>query len=534
MKLLDLLAAEQVLVEFGQSSVKILNQDAGLDIPIERLENGRLSPASRDRVIQSLQTFLREQTLLRRQPAICAIGARGVSLRRLKVPASSPEELQRLLLLQIESEFPLPPDELAWGCVAVGDARPANGAARIQDLIVVAVKRETVEEYSEILSACGLSPTFTLGALARSSICPHPPEAYAILDIGRRHSELISFDQGALSSIRILPWGGEALTRSIEKGLQIDHDEAERIKISLAETPGPKSELAAKVWPGIEAEIEALADLVRKNPLGQKLYVSGKSSQLKEFAPSLARALPAGVACEPIEIMNGDGRSAATVGLQRFLESDGGRPPLTLDLQSAKKEGEVIARPLPGRWVALACLLALGALSLRYAEAVLWKPRLARKLAETRAYRESLPSIDRQLSFLKYIETNRAPYLDTLVILANAASPGTRFDTLSLNRRGELSFRATMQVSQPADFRSKLIDSGFFSTVVVEEQTPSQDRQRVVVRMTAQLKPTAARPSIPTPASSPTGLRGEKPPGEARPSPVIRRGAPPPGPESKP
>ena len=44
------------------------------------------------------------------------------------------------------------------------------------------------------------------------------------------------------------------------------------------------------------------------------------------------------------------------------------------------------------------------------------------------------------------------------------------------------------------DFRSKLIDSGFFSTISVEEQTPTPDRQKVNFRMSAQWKPAGARP----------------------------------------
>jgi hypothetical protein len=44
---------------------------------------------------------------------------------------------------------------------------------------------------------------------------------------------------------------------------------------------------------------------------------------------------------------------------------------------------------------------------------------------------------------------------------------------------------------QVVEFRSKLIDSGLFSTVVVEEQTPTPDRQKVVVRITGQWKRSA-------------------------------------------
>jgi hypothetical protein len=49
---------------------------------------------------------------------------------------------------------------------------------------------------------------------------------------------------------------------------------------------------------------------------------------------------------------------------------------------------------------------------------------------------------------------------------------------------------------QATDLRSRLIDSGFFATVVLDEQTPTPDRQRVLVRFTAQWKPNGQRPAI--------------------------------------
>jgi hypothetical protein len=77
-----------------------------------------------------------------------------------------------------------------------------------------------------------------------------------------------------------------------------------------------------------------------------------------------------------------------------------------------------------------------------------------------------------------------------------------------MNRRGDLSLRASMQNSQQvADFRSKLIDSGFFANLTVEEQTPSPDRQKLTVRMSAQWKPLNARQAL---AFGPTAEEIEK------------------------
>ena len=224
--------------EIGQNSLKVLDEDAGLELPLERLENGKLSPSCREKLSLALREFLKKRNRGGRQSAFCAIGARGVSLRRLTLPAASKEDFDRLLLLQIESEFPLAPDELAWGYRRLSQTI-GNGTPGTQELLVAAVKKDLIEDYSEVLSACGLTTSFTLGALTRSSLCVQPPPNYAVLDIGRNQSELISFENGTPAFIRIIPWGGDNITRAIEKALGVSRDQAEQAKIDAIITNLP-------------------------------------------------------------------------------------------------------------------------------------------------------------------------------------------------------------------------------------------------------------------------------------------------------
>src|SRR5439155_18365678 len=158
-----------------------------------------------------------------------------------------------------------------------------------------------------------------------------------------------------------------------------------------------------------------------------------------------------------------------------------------------------------------------------YLESFALKPLLSRKLSSLNADRARLPIIDRDLAFLQDLKQNQPPFLDALFLLAKAAAPGARIDSLSMNRRGELSWRGSMQNSQQVtDFRSKLIESGFFSIVTVDEQSPGAGPggmpglggmpagpggQKVVVRMTAQWKSAAGRLTI---AIGPTAEEIEK------------------------
>ena len=105
--------------------------------------------------------------------------------------------------------------------------------------------------------------------------------------------------------------------------------------------------------------------------------------------------------------------------------------------------------------------------------------------------------IDRELNFLRHLQENQGPFLDAIYLIANSAPMGCHIDSLSLNRRGEVSLSGFLQnLNQVGDFRMKLIDTGFFSSVVVEDQTPTPDRQRINFRMTAQWKAASDRESL--------------------------------------
>ncbi len=471
-------------LEISQSSFRALHGEDGFECPLEREENGCLKADCAEKLTQGLRLFLKEHRWHPRLPVFCAVGARGVSLRRLTLPSSSKEELQRLLPLQIERELPVPPDELAWGWRQLSPGPSAgNGAPAAQELLVAAVRKEVLQGYSDILSECGLKPQFTLAALARSSLCSDPPRSYAVLDIGRSHSELISFNNGAPASIRLLPWGEEDLKQAAEKELALNCTTGE--KVALRSEPPTGSSVERRQ----PAQAAFLAELQAFDPkwIGRKLYLTGATAALAGFVP-LVKALGGNVECEQINAAPGPGRSAAILGLRKECEGNAGATVLILQPPASRSAASIV-RPNGWKWAALAVLLVVSSLTLRYAEVFLNQRRLTRRLSEIKAYRETLPNLERDLSFLQYLKTNQPAYLDALGALANAAPGGIRFETLSMNRRGDLALRTAMRdAQQVADFRSKLIDSGLFSTVVVEEQTPTPDRQKITVRIVGQWK----------------------------------------------
>jgi hypothetical protein len=450
-KEISFLNSPPLYVEFSQTSLRALKEMDGIELPLERGTNGRLTAGCKEKLIAGLQTFLERKSWQPRARAFCAIGANGVSMRRLALPASVKEEFQRLLLLQIENEFPLPPGDLAWGWQRLGP----NGVASKQEVLVAAVKKEVVEDYANVLSACGVNPVFTLAALARGSLCSPRTGSYAMLDIGSNQSELTIFDNGVPASARIISSSADTAAKAL----------------------GPD-------WSG------------------KKLFLTGASD---EIASQFASRLGIGVTCEPVKIESGTGRSSALLGLKKIVEQNGGSLPLTLQVKVKQISGSFnLSEPDVKKWAVRAAVLLCALLLLPYAEALLLKPFLARKLTTLKSEKGRLTTIDRELGFLQSLKQNQPPYLDTLFIFGKSTPQGARIDSLTMNRHGEISLRGSMRdATQVTDFRTKLIGSGFFANVAVEEQAPTPDRQKVNVRMTAQWKPADIRAGLsigPTPA----------------------------------
>lgn len=481
-----------VFLDIGHTSLKLSNGRSVTRVALAREPSGRMTAASRESTLEALRDFQQANGLTAGTKAFCGIQARGVSLRRLEIPPAPQDALTQLLNLQIEKEFPLPPDQLAWGCRKVeGGGGSAGDGAAGQSFLVVAVKQEAVEEYKTLLKEAGLLAVFTPGVMAAGSMCPRQHGAWALLDVGRSHSELAVFEGNDPVSVRSLTGCGDDMTRSMATALSVTEEEAERIKCGQTSGLSLEQEQLAAIDKAAANVADSLAAAVRCAWAGRRLFVSGGGARVAGLVPSLARALGAGYEVVPLVGSTGAAGSTVLDGLRQG-EARGGTDGLILLTRHDGATEEAVASVKRSEmlvWTALAACLLIACFSLRYAGAFLRKPALEKRVAEIRLAKKNLPEIDRELTFLQYLETNQPPYLAIVSTLSDAAARGSKMNLISLNRRGELSLKATLgSADQATELRTKLIASGVFSNVVVEEQTPNQNRQ-VSVRMSAQWKP---------------------------------------------
>ncbi len=512
-------------IDIGHSSLKVRAGGAGLELPLERDASHALTKATVERVTAELHRFLAG----RRPPArrvACAIPARGVSLRSLTIPSAPREETERLLGLQVEQDYPLPPAALAWG---FGIHGTKNGAAE-QDVTLIAIRREILADYAALLDGCGLSPSFSVGLLAASRLVRHGGLG-VLVDLGRTHSELVLFDGERPLRMRTIPWGSEEITAAIQKGTGASRDEAEATKLAwrgelpLAGTdaPGESDPVGGAIVRGLEPLLRNLRTIIAAEgaaagePERPTLFLSGGGSRLAGLEEHLRAAL--GEICEiaRVEVDAAAGSSAVTVGLG-LVETQGERNGAArtlrfLPLPAAAGLGALGVRASLVRWGSAALALAGIALALRYLPPVIRVPGLEARIDSARARLAAAPSFERELSFLEELERTQAPALEVFHLLATLAPEGTKIHELGLDPRGNLTLKATAPSTQAAnELRRGLEASKGFSQVVRHELLPKdgQFQFRIGAVVSAAELPVAAPAEPPVPAE-PTTAEGAQP-----------------------
>ena len=396
----------------------------GEDQPISVTRDPDGSVGNFDDAAKSLRDFIKSAGLEAGAEAWCFIPARGVSLRRLQLPATTPANREQFLRLQIEREFPLPPDELAWGWRQVG--QEGDGT----EVLVAAIKEDLIRPFASLLQSADLDPHFVPAVLA-DGLAAAGRDSSAIASLDGNTLELARFDGGLPARICTLPRNGDS---NAELANRISRAVVPAERISMV----GDDELAQAIESGFTGKVEQTNDPGIQ--AWDKLVAAGKINDL----PVL-----------------------------RLNEPTAESKPRTLDL--------------PIKWIALAALLMIGLIGTRYIGPFIGEARLKRELAAIKAKQSGFPAINQEVSFLQHIQQNQPPYLAALAVFSDATPRGTKVESINLDRSGEFSFRGQMQSSQQAsDLRKKLIESGLFSNVVLEEQSTVPNKRQVNVRFTAR------------------------------------------------
>jgi type IV pilus assembly protein PilM len=223
--------------------------------------------------------------------AAAAVSGHSVIVKKITVPAMTAAELEESIRWEAEQYIPFDVNEvnLDFEILQAGDAE------RPMEVLLVAAKKDLIDDYVNLISEAGLTPSvidvagFAVENAFETNYGASADEVIAIVNIGAQTSTINVLANGVPAFTRDVAAGGNQYTAEIQRALSVAFDEAERIKIGER---GPESQDV------VPQEVEQAMRAVTNNLVGeiarsldffsataadmriQRVYLAGGSSRV--------------------------------------------------------------------------------------------------------------------------------------------------------------------------------------------------------------------------------------------------------------
>jgi len=255
-------------LDIGSSSVKAVElevssrgfelQKLGIaQVPHEAIVQGAF--LNTGAIVEAIKEAVEGAKIKSNQVAV-AVSGHSVIVKKINLPAMTREELEESIRWEAEQYIPFDVNEVNL------DFQILNlGAVEGQmEVLLVAAKKELIDDYVNVLSEAGLVPAVidVAGfAVANAWIANTElagDEVVAVANLGAQSANINVLAGGMPTFTRDVAIGGNAFTEEIQKALSVSFDEAERIKLG-----GSSEEDSEEVVPQeVEAAMRTVSDSV--------------------------------------------------------------------------------------------------------------------------------------------------------------------------------------------------------------------------------------------------------------------------------
>jgi type IV pilus assembly protein PilM len=173
---------------------------------------------------------------LRGKDVAIAIAGHSVIIKKIAVPPMSRGELEEQIPYEAERHIPFAKDDVEIDYEVTNPMSPAGQ----MELLLVAAKKEVVQDYLAVVRESGLNPVvvdvgaFTVQNAFEANYDLGPGETIVIINIGAAISNINIVRGNTSLFTRDVTIGGNAFTEEIQKQLNVSADEAEAYKVGGA------------------------------------------------------------------------------------------------------------------------------------------------------------------------------------------------------------------------------------------------------------------------------------------------------------
>ncbi len=227
-----------------------------------------------------------------------SISGHSVIIKRINLPQMTFEELEESIQWEAEQYIPFDINDVNISFQILDDQGDEAGQ---MEVLLVAARKELVNEYQSIIAEAGLRPAIIdVDAFAvENMFCMNyesPRELIGLVNIGASTVNINVLQDGVTAFTRDVGMGGRQFTEEIQRNLNISYEEAEVLKVGGREEdvdaviPEEIETILGHVSDNLATEIHRSLDFHLSATPGAKLgrlYLAGGAAR----TPGLSRAI---------------------------------------------------------------------------------------------------------------------------------------------------------------------------------------------------------------------------------------------------
>ncbi len=307
-------------LDIGSGSIKLCQLKAAkrgnyqlqsfgmLQLPPEAIVDGALMNSTA--VVDGIQELFASQKIKHKEVST-SVSGHSVIIKKINLPQMTPEELEESIQWEAEQYIPFDINDVN---IDVQILNTESTQAGQMDVLLVAAKKDMVNDYTEVIHSAGLSPVVVdIDAFAvqnQFEINYEVPrsETVVLVNIGASVTNINVLANGVSTFTRDISIGGGQFTDAVQKALNVSYDEAEALKLggggadSDAVVPQEVERVLQTESESIANEIQRSLDFYAATSADAhiaRIFLSGGSSKI----PALVKTIE-GRTGVPVEVMN--------------------------------------------------------------------------------------------------------------------------------------------------------------------------------------------------------------------------------------
>ncbi len=216
-----------------------------------------------------------EKAKIKTKHVAAAVSGHSVIVKRVSLPAMTREELDEQIRWEAEQYIPFDVNEVNLDFQILDD----EGGEGQMDVLLVAAKKDLIDDYVQVISEAGLTPAvvdvaaFAVENCYEANYDAEPNQVVALVNIGAQVVNINVIANGVPTFTRDITTAGNQYTEEIQKALSISFEEAERIKLG-----GRRGEDSQEVVPQeVEQAMQGITETVI-GEIGRSLDFYGATS----------------------------------------------------------------------------------------------------------------------------------------------------------------------------------------------------------------------------------------------------------------